>query len=325
MEPVRFGVLGCASIARRKMLPAMLSVPSVRVVAVASRAAATARQVADEVGADPVVGYEALLTRNDVEAVYLPLPAGLHRAWAARALRTGHHVLVEKPLTTTLAGAYELVRLARERRLLLMESFMFLHHRQHAAVRAMLAAGAVGQVRSYTGAFTIPPLPPTDIRYSPALGGGALLDVGGYPLRAATMVLGSGLRVVGASLRYGVSGVDVAGAALLAAPDRRTAQVAFGFENAYRSAYEVWGSTGRLVVERAFTPPAGFAPTATLTTAGGSRPVDLPPDDQFARIADSFATAVRAGADVGSQEEDILTQAGLVHAVRRCAARAAAI
>lgn len=147
--------------------------------------------------------------------MYVPLPPGLRGPWVDSALRAGKHVLAEKPLTLTAAESAALVSLARRNGLVLLENYMFLRHPLHAEVRRRL--GTIGELRGLTAVFGIPPRPDDDIRYQPALGGGALTDLGGYPVRAAQFFLGPGLDVVGATLRVDPArGVDVSGTALLA-------------------------------------------------------------------------------------------------------------
>src|SRR5204863_9324953 len=136
-----------------------------------SRDGDRARSVARQYGCAAVEGYEALLDRPDVDAVYLPVPTGLHAVWTARALQAGKHVLAEKPLATTREEASELGALARSRDLVLMENYMFVHHSQHRAVRDLVDGGAIGELRVFSAAFGFPPGPATDIRYRPELGG----------------------------------------------------------------------------------------------------------------------------------------------------------
>ncbi|WP_433170040.1 Gfo/Idh/MocA family protein [Actinoallomurus sp. CA-150999] len=317
-DRLRFGVLGCADIAWRRTLPALAAERRVHLVAVASRDPAKAQRFADRFGCEAVEGYRPLLTRDDIDAVYVPLPAGLHAHWTREALRHGKHVLCEKPLTTDADTSAELVAQARDAGLLLMENYMFVHHSQHTAVRRLIDDGAIGEPRKFYGAFTIPRLPAGDIRHRADLGGGALLDVGGYPLRAASLFLGPRLKVIGAFLRHDPdTTVDLEGAALLRSPAGVTAQISFGIDNAYRSAYELSGTEGRISLERAFTPPADHAPVLRIERAGRTQEVTLPPDDQFAAVAGAFTGTALSGTGFTSHAEDILRQAGLQSEVRR--------
>ncbi|MWA03673.1 gfo/Idh/MocA family oxidoreductase [Actinomadura sp. LD22] len=314
------GVIGCADIARRRAIPALRTDPRVRLVAVASRSEAKAREFAAEFGCAAVVGYADLLARPDIDAVYVPLPSGLHDEWAGKALRAGKHVLSEKPLTTGAAATGRLVATARDRGLALMENFMFVHHAQHRRVLGLVADGAIGEVRALHAAFTIPRRPDDDIRYQADLGGGALLDVAGYPIRAARMLLRGPLSVAGAVLRHDPElGVDLGGAALLRSVDGVTAHLTFGLENAYRCFYELWGTEGTLRLDRAFTPPADHKPLVRVERADGVEEIVLEPDDQFAGSVRCFADLALSGEGRARWARDALEQAELVEEIRRSA------
>ncbi|MDX3229787.1 Gfo/Idh/MocA family oxidoreductase [Streptomyces sp. ME19-01-6] len=320
---LRVGVLGCADFARRRMLPAMMAAPGAEVVAVASRDAAKAVETARLYGCRPVTGYAELLALEEVEAVYAPLPAALHARWVEAALRAGKHVLAEKPLTTDPARTAELLALARELGLVLMENVMFVHHGQHEAVRTALAEGAIGELRAMHAAFAIPRLQDTDIRYNPDLGGGALWDVGVYPVRAALHFLGPALRVAGAVLTRGEGRrVDTSGAAVLHTPEGVTVQLTFGLDHPYVAMYELWGTEGRLSVERAYTPPADFEPRVRLRRADGDEELRVAPDDQVANTLAAFVRAVRdaqGGREVRDGRAAVLRQAELLHDIREAA------
>lgn len=326
MSPVRFGVLGCSAIAWRRTLPALLAQPATTVTWVASRDPEKAKRFAAEFDCG-ATDYAGLLERDDVDAVYLPLPPSLHREWGSAALRAGKHLLTEKPLAASVADAEELVRVAVAHRRVLRENFMFLHHPQHATVRALLDAGRIGTARMLHASFCIPPLPPSDIRYVPQLGGGALLDVGVYPLRLAQLLLGTDLRVAGASLREDpVRGVDVGGQALLVSGSGVLASLDFGFEHGYGSRYAVWGSTGRLLLDRAFTPPPDHQPVLRVEEQDEVEELALPPAAQFECSVASFAEAVLAGRSAADPEEATWCTAAigtvqLAHEVRQRAIR----
>ncbi|GIH07601.1 oxidoreductase [Rhizocola hellebori] len=320
MTQVRLGVLGCAGIATRRMLPAFAAAPSAHVVAVASRDHDKAEQVARQFGCEPVTGYEKLLSRHDIDAVYIPLPAALHASWTERAIGCGKHVLCEKPLTTSAFQTERLVRMADEKGLVLRENFMFPHHSQHEQVRRLIDSGVIGKVCAFAAVFAIPPLSKDDIRYQAELGGGALFDVGVYPLRVAQYFHGPDLAVRGASLRYD-HGVDVGGEVLLCSRDGVTVQATFGMEGVYRSSYDFWGSAGHLRLGRAYTPAADHQPHVQLWLRDEEREIVLQRDDQYTNAAESFARAVLTNAH-GEGDSQITALADLVDRVRAAAARA---
>ncbi len=323
---VRIGVLGCASIALRRSIPAILSCSQTSLTAVASRDPEKAKQVAQRFGCD-AASYEGLLRRDDVDAVYVPLPTSLHLPWGLEVLRAGKHLLLEKPAAVSADEARQLVAEAAGRGLVLRENFTFLHHSQHRAVGDLLAAGRLGSVRTFSAAFCFPPLPADDIRYSAQLGGGALLDAGVYPIRAAQLLLGADLRVAGSTLRIDPArGVDVAGQALLVSADGVLIDTQFGFEHAYGSRYTVWGSTGRLTLDRAFTPPATWSPVLRIEGQDHVEERTLPADHQFENSVRSFAEAVLAGRGAADPDEarlcaETVRTAELVDEIQRLAVR----
>ncbi|MFJ4917248.1 MULTISPECIES: Gfo/Idh/MocA family protein [unclassified Streptomyces] len=324
--PLRLGLLGCGDIAARRTLPALLRTPGLELAATAARDPARAKAFADLFGGTPARSYEDLLGRAEVDAVYLCLPTMHHAAWAERALRAGKHVLVEKPLATRGAEAEALYELARERGLVLLENFMFLHHGTQRRVAGLLADGVLGEVRAVSAAFTIPPRPPGDTRYDPRTGGGALLDSGVYPLRAALRFLGCGLTVAGAVLRTDEEyGVDLSGAVLLAAPEGAVAQLRFGMEHHYRSWYEIQGSAGTLSVDHVYTTAPDHEPVVRLATGTGQTEIRVPAEDHFEAVLRFFAASVRApGArrpGLPLLGEESRRQAGLLDEIRAAAVR----
>jgi NDP-hexose-3-ketoreductase len=314
--PVRLGVLGCADIARRRLIPAFAASADVTLTAIASRDKVQAdRWAACYPGCAAVAGYPALLERADVDAVYIPLPTGLHVEWAMSALRAGKHVLVEKPAATTEADAAALVDLARSAGRTLVENFMFLRHSQHQAVRDLCDQGAIGKMRAFRGCFGVPGLHPANVRYREDLDGGALQDAAVYPMLAARHLLGEELQLIGAVL-YG-GGVDLGGEVLLTAPSGATVSAGFGFVHGYRSEYELWGTEGRLRLDRAYTTPATWEPVIELHRQDREERRTLPADDQVRNAVAHFVACVR-----GTERTDdraLVAQAALIETARKTA------
>jgi dTDP-3,4-didehydro-2,6-dideoxy-alpha-D-glucose 3-reductase len=320
--PLRLGLIGCADFAWRRMLPALDASPDVTLAAVASRDEEKAARFAARFGCTPVRGYDALLEAPGIDAVYVPLPAMLTAEWIEKALLAGKHVLAEKPLTSAVASTQRLVELARSRGLVLLENVAFPHHSQYAAVGGLLAEGAIGEIRDFSAAFTIPPMPEENIRYQPHVGGGALLDMGIYPIRAALHFLGPDIEIAAAVLRrQSRTDAVVAGRILAHTPRGGTIDLSFGMEHSYRSGYEIAGSTGRLGVDRAFTPPPAYQPVVRIERQDHREEITLRADDQFANVIAFFVRAVRTGSGVESFSEASLRQAQLVGAVEEKALR----
>ena len=304
MNKVRIGILGCAKIARRSMAPAILQLRNhFELVAVASRDADKAVGFAREFSCEAVTGYAALLARPDLDAVYIPLPTGLHLEWVGQAIAAGKHVYVEKSFAPTLAQTEALLASARHAAVAVMEGYMFQYHRQQAVVADWLRAGLIGELRHFHGSFGFPPLPVDDFRYDDALGGGVLMDAAGYPLRAALRLLGDDLEVRGATVHRG-RGTALWGSAFLANPQGVGASIAFGFDNFYQCRYELWGSRGKLVAERAYTAGTAFSPRLVLESVDGGRELLVEPDNHFVAALTAFAQAIAQP----NQREDLYQQ-----------------
>ena len=305
MSKIRIGILGCAKIARRSLAPAILQLKDrFELVAVASRDADKAIEFAREFSCEAVTGYAALLARSDLDAVYIPLPTGLHLEWVGQAIAAGKHVYVEKSFAPTLTQTQALLASARHAAVAVMEGYMFQYHRQQAVVADWLRAGLIGELRHFHGSFGFPPLPADDFRYDDALGGGVLMDAAGYPLRAALSLLGDDLEVRGATVHHG-RGTALWGSAFLANPQGVGASIAFGFDNFYQCRYELWGSRGKLVAERAYTAGAAFSPRLVLESVDGGRELLVEPDNHFVAALTAFAQAI----EQPQRREDLYQQA----------------
>lgn len=180
---VRWGILGNAKIAREFVIPAIRTSRNGTVVALASRDPDSAQEAAHRLDIPVTVGsYEALLARPDVDAVYIPLPNTMHVEWTARALEAGKHVLCEKPLAMQSDEIAPLIALRDRTGLVVGEGFMVTHHPQWVLVRDWIAAGRIGRLRVVDGVFTYFNRQPSNIRNRADLGGGALRDIGVYPV-----------------------------------------------------------------------------------------------------------------------------------------------
>lgn len=316
-------MLGAASIARRSMIPAIAAVDGVELAGVAARDPERARGIAEPAGAEVYDGYDALITASDVDAVYIPLPTGLHADWAVRALRAGKHVLSEKSLAATYADCLRMVEAAESAERVLIENFMCETHPQSLFVRDLIAAGEIGRVASAELAFGFPAFAETDIRNDPALGGGALGDAGAYCLDMAAFYLGAPPVSVHAVIRAGAR-VDVSGTATLVFADGAVATATWGFGYDYRNEASFWGESGRIEIDRAFSIPADRAPRVTVTRNTTATPYDLAAADQFATQVARFRDLTASPWDAGSTAP-LRRQAALMEAVRRSAADGRAV
>ena len=224
MRKIKWGVLGTADIAHGATIPGMQLAENCELYAIAGRSGEKARKFQEEFGFQKAYeGYEALLKDPEVEAVYVPLPNSLHAEWSIRALQAGKHVLCEKPLAPTEAEAERMFRAAEDSHAFLMEAFAYLHNPAVEAIRAELDAGTIGEIRYIDSAFIAGRRPDTDIRLRKETYGGALYDLGCYPVSLILWLTGAEPVQVKAAGRFSDQGVDLETSAILVFDNGMTA------------------------------------------------------------------------------------------------------
>ena len=309
---MKLGILGTADIAYRRFLPALSKCPEVIYAGVASRTPEKGKKFQESYGGKIYDSYDALLADKSIDAVYVPLPPALHYKWGKKVLEAGKHLLMEKPFTTSVQETEQLLELAEEKGLAVHENYMFLYHSQLARIKKMIADGSLGQIRLYRMSFGFPKRDIGDFRYNRALGGGALLDCGGYPVRLALELLGDTTRVVQSKMicPEGYE-VDLYGSAVLENNAGEVAQISFGMDNAYQCQLEIWGSKATLTASRIFTAGDGVRPVLTLRTSSDESKLELEADDQFFHSIQQFRTKPQ------NNMKAILLQSRLVEKIRR--------
>jgi predicted dehydrogenase len=321
-DPVRWGVLGCADIAVRKVIPAMQGSAMSRIVGIASRSPEKAASCAESLGIPRSYGsYEALLEDPEIEAVYIPLPNHLHAEWTLAAAAAGKHVLCEKPMATTSADAIRMIEGCHKAGVKLMEAFMYRLHPLWVEVRRLVDEGMIGDLLAVQSFFSYRNVDPADIRNIPSFGGGALFDVGCYPVNVARMLFASEPKDVKAAIRRdAVFGTDVVTSAILDFDGRHaTFTCSTQLEDDQR--IDLVGTAGRLLVEIPYNIPPD-RPTRILRFAGGDPPVspglqiyEVETADQYGVQADAFSRAIRDDRPVPTAPEDAVANLAVIERI----------
>jgi predicted dehydrogenase len=294
-----------------------------RVVAIASRDASRARAAADALGIAHAYGsYEALVADPDIDAIYNPLPNHLHVPWSIRAAESGKHVLCEKPIALSAAEARELLAVRDRTGVQIGEAFMVRTHPQWTAVRELIAEERIGELRLITGHFSYNRRDPKDIRSRVEWGGGALLDIGCYPITLSRWLFGAEpLDVVAQIERDPDLKIDRLASALLRFPTGQASFSCAGQLVPYQR-MQIFGTQARIEVEIPFNAPAD-RPARILIDDGrglhgeGIETIELPAADQYALQADWFADAVHGLASVPVSVEDAIANMAVLDALFR--------
>ena len=329
--PLRIGVLGAAGIARL-FITGVAPSARVKVVAVASRSDVKAQAFASEYGIEKSYGsYEALLADPDIDAVYVPLPNGLHAQWSIRAAEAGKHILCEKPLAVNAEQARAMFDAARDNSVRLVEAYPYRAQPQTLKLRELLDAREIGALQFVQASFAVVFNDPQNIRMFPELGGGALLDAGSYVTSFIRMVAGERPARVSAVSHWLDSGVDNATAATMEFPSGLVAQLSCSFSAAYHRHALIAGDAG--VIETTFLnhPPLGGPPTVNIrrgTTPDTPREViEATGGNGFLLEAESFQKMLTEGTDQwnGASETETMDIVVTLEAIAQSARSAQAV
>ena len=335
MNKIRIGVICPSEIAFRRFMPSLSEVSGFEFAGVAiadanewdgvltedilSSELTKASQFIENYGGNIYKSYTTMIEDESISAVYLPLPPALHYKWGKEVLLHNKHLFLEKPSTTSLSDTEDLVSLAQKKDLALHENYMYIYHNQLEQIKSMVESGEIGDVRLYRIAFGYPRRSANDFRYNKKLGGGTLLDNGGYTINLASLLLGKSAKIVASNLYYiDEFDVDIFGTATLVNDEGLTAQIAFGIDNNYKCDLEIWGNKGTLFANRIFTAPDGFVPK--LVKKVGNAPeevVELSADYTFRKSIAHFLECINNSKVREENYSNLIKQANLVEQIKR--------
>jgi predicted dehydrogenase len=319
-------VLGVASIAVRRVIPAMQKGDWSEIAAIASRELHKAERAAQALGVPKAYGsYEELLADPTIEAIYNPLPNNLHVSWSIRAAEAGKHVLCEKPLSVTAEEAKSLLAVRDRTGVKIGEAFMVRRHPRWLRARGLVRAGRIGQLRVISSSFSYFNRDPGNIRNMPEYGGGALLDLGCYAVTLSRFMFGEEpARVIGLLERDPDAKTDRLASAILEFPSGQ-AVFTCSTQLAYHQRMALLGTTGRIEIERPVNPP-NDQPTRILIddnpgdpTGAGITAETIDTCDQFKIQGDLFSRAIREGGEVPVPLEDSIHNMRAIDAIFRSA------
>lgn len=314
----KFGIIGTADIAYRRFLPALKLDDESDYIGVATRKLENAKKFVESYGGKAFLGYDTLIETSAVTSVYIPLPPALHYVWGMKCLDRGKNVLMEKPCTTNSLDTLRLVDKARQSNLVLYENYMFLYHKQLAQIKKMVwEQNVLGDIRLIRINFSFPRRLGNDFRYEKELGGGALLDCGGYTIRLAIELLGKDVSVKTAKLDY-VEGfnVDMFGTATIESDEGCVAQLAFGMDNGYKCELEVIGQKGWIRAPRIFTAPPDCEAEVSANIDNSSIVIPIGKDNQFFNSISMYKKLIMDASKREKVYEDLVCTAKIAEEIR---------
>jgi predicted dehydrogenase len=320
---MRLGLIAAARITERAIGDPARDLDDITLAVVGARDLNRAQQAATNWDVERAVGsYEEVIASDDIDAVYIATPNALHRKWAIDALRSGKHVLCEKPLASNAAEAREMAAVAEETGMILMEAFHWRYHPLVAQIQALLDADVIGDVEGADAAFDLADgrIPMTDIRWDYSIAGGSLMDLGCYPVQWLRWLLGPTPEVVSATAVCPIEKVDGRIDAELRWPDGRAATLSSSMiepdgRNDIR--LSIYGSDGTMIVKNPLAPQMGSSITVERDDSQDVHEVDSSASYFHQLVA--FRNAVTAGVSPITSGDDSIQTMDVVDAIYEAA------
>ncbi|EFO33471.1 putative oxidoreductase [Roseibium sp. TrichSKD4] len=319
-KAIRWGVLSTAKIGREKFIPGLQRSKTGEVTAIASRNLETAQATAHQLGIEKAYGsYEDLLADPDIDAVYNPLPNHLHVPLTLQAVEAGKHVLCEKPIALDAAEARQLLDLPKDK--LVAEGFMVRAHPQWVRAREIVRSGQLGEVKVIQGFFSYFNANPANIRNNAEIGGGALLDIGCYPMVAGRYFFErEPVRVLSLIERDTAFGTDTLTSALLDFGQGCRLEFSVSTQLVPYQRLNLFGTKGRLEMVVPFNAPQGAETLLKVDTGAelGDRSAEtevIASADQYAELADKFGRAVLGEEPLAYGPEDAVQNMKILDAL----------
>ena len=326
-KTVRWGVLGCSGIGKSRTIPGLLACENAELYAIAGRNEEKLKAYAEPFAPKKLyTDYQALLDDENVDAVYLPLPNGIHMEWVQKAAAAGKHILCEKPMALTEEQVREMFAAAKEHGVLLEEAYAYRHAQLVQKVKEIVDSGAIGRIRYLESKHSTFDTNRSGIRYQKGNGGGAVYDVTCYNVSLASYLFGKDPEDMSVYCGFDKeTGVDVSDAVMLRYEEGVTAMLYAGLDAYRRGCYSILGETGRIDVDHKFNSSG----VCHIRVSTGARPqgaeyVDettteytIWVDDNYKKEIELFSDAVLNGSALTVSEEESLRTARVCDAIRR--------
>lgn len=326
-KTVRWGVLGCSGIGKSRTIPGLLACENAELYAIAGRNEEKLKAYAEPFAPKKLyTDYQALLDDENVDAVYLPLPNGIHMEWVKKAAAAGKHILCEKPMALTEEQVREMFAAAKEHGVLLEEAYAYRHAQLVQKVKEIVDSGAIGRIRYLESKHSTFDTNRSGIRYQKGNGGGAVYDVTCYNVSLASYLFGKNPEDMSVYCGFDKeTGVDVSDAVMLRYEEGVTAMLYAGLDAYRRGCYSILGETGRIDVDHKFNSSG----VCHIRVSTGARPqgaeyVDettteytIWVDDNYKKEIELFSDAVLNGSALTVSEEESLRTARVCDAIRR--------
>ena len=317
-KKIKIGIIGCSTIAHNSTIPAILKSTTSEVEVIGSRSKEKAKKFASEFGCKKYGSYEDVLNDSNVDIVYVSTPIGTHEEWVIKSAHAGKHIICEKSSTISFESAKKMIKVCKEKKVRLMEGFMYRFHPSHQKVKQLINDGVMGELFSFSSWYGFPPISKNNIRYEKSLGGGILNDAGCYPINASRMLFECEPEGILCNLVIDEEKkVDVKATVFMNFGKGRYSQCVLGYDLFYQSMYNLWGSEGFLSLTRSYNVPPDMQVTLDINSKIIQDKISINVADHFEIMISSFINELqKPNSSSYNFESDLLNQARVMEAAR---------
>ena len=311
------GVWSIGEHVQRNVLPALAKTSAINLIGIFTRKEENLKKYSEQFKCIPYSNEEELLKDEKIDALYIASPDGLHYEHAKKSLLSGKHVIVEKSSFSSLEQANEIISLAKQKNLLVMEAFPFPFHFHFQSLKKLLESKKYGRVYSMEVCFGFPHLSPNNIRYSKELGGGALSDAGGYPIYAVIQLLGLDTKLIYSKQNIEENfEVDTSGLAVLE-KNNISAVCKWVFGASYKNEIKIWCEKGNILADRFFSKPDTFESEIVITHNGQVvEKIATGKDNHFVNMFNFFSRCIKEE-NFEKNYNLLLAQANILSQIRK--------
>jgi predicted dehydrogenase len=319
VQKIKFGVIGCSSIAKKSVIPAIINSKNTSLEMIGSRSKTKAKKFAKDFSCKKYGDYNEILENNEIDAIYISLPMIFHEEWSIKAAKFGKHVLCEKSSVLSYNSAKKVIKECKKNGVKIMENFVYKAHPQHKKISNLLAKNTIGPIHTFNGKYGFNlSLSKQNFRFNKKLGGGVLNDVGCYLISASRFIFQDLPISLFCNLKIDKKlKIDTQGNIVMVFPNNRTAIFSFGYENYFQSTYDIWATKGMIKAERAFNVPSKMHVPLKLFNNDKIKKIPVKSADQFQLTIDRFCNVLQKPSIRNDFEKDFLEQALIMDMARK--------
>ena len=318
-KKIRYGIIGCSSIAERSTIPAIIESTNSHLQMIGSRFDDKAKKFSKLFSCNSYGRYDEVLENKDVDSVYISLPVGLQEKWILKAIKAGKHILCEKSMTTSHSSTKKILKNCKQNESRILEGFTYRFHPQHAKVNSMIKQNFLGRIFSFSAKYGFSKkFSKDDFRFVPELGGGSLNDLGCYIINSSRMIFDSNpVEIKCTLIRENSHHVDTQGSILMNFNDKKIAHGFFGYNNYFQSTYDLWSDKALVNLEWAYNIKKNISAKINIIKQNKTKQICLKPANQFTLMIDSFSLELqKPGSSKFNFENEILNQSLVMDSAR---------